>query len=66
MGDRTAKGRLLGVRVTESKFADNAAVYATTREVLEQAAEEFVRTAVSWGLTVSLDNTKLLAVREAV
>ena len=41
--------------VTESKFADNVAVYATTREAFEQAAGEFVNTAAKWGLTVSLE-----------
>ena len=35
-------------------------VYTTTRVVLKQVAGEFVRTAVKWGLTVSLERTKLL------
>ena len=46
--------------MTESKFADDVAVYATTREALEQAAGEFVNTAAKWGLTVSLEKTKLI------
>ena len=62
VGDRSAKAKLQEVRVTESKFADNVAVYATTREMLEQVAGVFVRTAKEWGLTVSLEKTKLLAV----
>ena len=60
VGDRTAKTRLQEVRVTESQFADDVALYATTREVMEQAAGEFVKTAAEWGLTVSLEKTKLL------
>ena len=60
VGDRTAKARLQEVQVTESKFADDVALYATTRVVLEQIAGEFVRTAAEWGLTVSLEKTKLL------
>ena len=60
VGDRTAKVRLQEVCVTESQFADDVALYATTREVLEQVAREFVKTAAEWGLTVSLEKTKLL------
>ena len=45
VGDRTAKVRLQEVCVTESQFADDVALYATTREVLEQVAREFVKTA---------------------
>ena len=60
VGDRTAKARLQKVWVTESKFADDVALYATTRVVLEQIAGEFVRTTAEWGLTVSLEKTKLL------
>ena len=61
MGDRTAKSRLQEVRVTESQFADDVAVYAATREMLEEVVGEFVRTAADWGLTVSLEKTKLFA-----
>ena len=60
MGDRTAKSRLREVRVTEFQFADDVAVYAATREMLEEVVGEFVRTAADWGLTVSLEKTKLL------
>ena len=62
VGDRTAKARLLAINMTESQFADDVAVYATTREALEQVAAEFVNTAANWGLTVSLEKTKLLTV----
>ena len=60
VGDRTAKSRLQEVRVTELQFADDVALYATTREKMEQVAGEFVKTAAEWGLTVSLEKTKLL------
>ena len=60
VGDRTAKSKLQEVRVTESQFADDVAIYAATREALEQVAAEFIRTAANWGLTVSLEKTKVL------
>ena len=40
--------------MTESQFADDVAVYAATREMLEEVVGELVRTAADWGLTVSL------------
>ena len=61
VGDRTAKSRLQEVWVTELQCLDDVAVYVTTREVMEQVAREFVRIAAEWGLTVSLEKTKLLA-----
>ena len=60
VGDRTAKSRLQEIRMTESQFADDVAVYAATREALEQVAATFVNTTANWGLTVSLEKTKLL------
>ena len=60
MGDRTAKSRLLEINMTKSQFADDVAVYAATREALEQVAAEFVNTPANWGLIVSLEKTKLL------
>ena len=53
------KSRFQEVRVIESKFADYVAVYAATREMLEEVVGEFVRTAADWGLTDSLEKTKL-------
>ena len=61
-GDRTAKTRPQEVEMTESKFADDVAMHATTREMLEQVTGEFVRTVRTKGLTVSLEKTKLLTV----
>ena len=62
VGDRTAKSRLEDIQVTESQFADDVAVYATTREGLETAATEFMCAASKWGLTVSTMKTKGMAV----
>ena len=62
MGDRTAKISHQEMCMTESQFADDAALYTNTREEMDQVAMEFVRTAAEWGLTVSIEKTKLLAV----
>ena len=61
IGDRTAKSRLSVVRVTESKFADDAALYTTSRDSLESVAKSFVGKAGDWGLTVSIGKTKGMA-----
>ena len=58
VGDRTAKSRLNEVRVTESQFADDAALYTTSRDSFEYAAAEFVKVASEWRLTVSTGKTK--------
>ena len=62
VGDCTAQSGLKNTRVTESQFANDAAVYAHTREAFEQATGEFVRTASRWGLTVSVKKTKGMTV----
>ena len=36
VGDRTAKARLEEVVITESKFADDAALFAVTRKAVER------------------------------
>ena len=66
VGDRTAKSRLQEVRVTESQFADDVAIYATSRAAFEKATAEFVSTAAEWGLTVSLEKTKGMAMGKHV
>ena len=58
VGDRTPKSRLLRSCVTESKFADDAALYASSREGFETVASSFVAVAGLWGLTVSLMKSK--------
>ena len=62
VGDRTAKSRLECVKVTESQFADDAAVYAPSRDAFERATAKLIDTASSWGLTVSMEKTKGMAV----
>ena len=42
----------------ESKFADDAALYASTRDNFEAVASSFVCVARGWGLTVSLIKSK--------
>ena len=58
VGNRTAKSCLELSCITESQFADDAALYASTREGFEEVASSFVRMARGWGLTVSLIKSK--------
>ena len=60
--DRTT--RLSVVRVTESKFSDNVALYTTSRDSLESMARKFVGGASKWELTVSIEKTKGMAAGE--
>ena len=57
-GDRTVKSHLSKVRITKSQFADDAAVYASTRAAFERDMSEFVQAALELGLTVSIQKTK--------
>ena len=66
VGDRTTKSRLSEVRVTESMFADDAALYATSRDSFESATIDFVKTACEWGLTVSIEKTKGMVVGQTL
>ena len=66
VGDRTAKSRLSEMRVTESQFADDVALYATSRDSFESVAAEFVKVASEWGLTVSTEKTKRMVVGEGL
>ena len=61
MGDRTAKAKLDVTEITESKFADDAALYTITRKAVESVAMKFVTIAAGWGLTVSLEKTKMIS-----
>eukprot|EP00117_Sycon_ciliatum_P039014 scpid35652/ scgid3339/ Craniofacial development protein 2; p97 bucentaur protein len=65
VGDRTVKGKLLSSKVTESQFADDAALYATSRPAFEAMTSSFITCASSWGLTVSVRKTKGMAVGES-
>ena len=42
VGDRTAKSRLNGVRVTESQYADDVALYTRCQDCLESVTKKFV------------------------
>ena len=66
VGDRTAKSRLSEMRVTESQFADDVALYATCRDSFESVAAEFVKVVSEWGLTVSTEKTKGMVVGEGL
>ena len=66
VGDRTAKGRLLSTSVTESQFADDAALYATSRPVFEDVVSSFISCASRWGLTVSVQKSKGMAIGASV
>ena len=66
VGDRTAKSRLSGMRVTESQFADDVALYATSLDSFESVAAEFVKVASEWGLTVRTEKTKGMVVGEGL
>ena len=48
MGDRTAKSRLEVVRVTETQFADDVALYSSSHDDFEMAARKFVDVARKW------------------
>ena len=61
VGDRTAKSRLVCVKVTESQFADDAAVHATSRDAIESDRANLINTASDWRLTISMEKTKGLA-----
>lgn len=58
VGDRTKKCRLVVVKVTESQFADDVALYSGSRIDFELAARTFVHVAREWGLTVNTHKDK--------
>ena len=62
VGDHTPKSHLLRSCATESKFADDAALYASSREGFETVTSSFVAVAGLWGLTVSLVKYKGMVV----
>ena len=66
VGGCTAKSRLSEMRVTESQFADDVAMYATSGDSFESVAAEFVKVVSEWGLTVSTEKTKGMVVGEVL
>ena len=61
VGDRTGKARLEEVVITESKFADNVALFVAIRQAVKRVAGNFVAIAAGWGLTVSFEKTKMMS-----
>ena len=66
VGDRTGKSRLQVVRVTESQFADDVALYSSSREDYEMASRKFVDMARKWGLTVNTQKAKGIVIGTAI
>ena len=66
VGDRTVKARLNVMKVTESQFADDVALYTGSRGCLESIAKKFTKGAREWGLTVSIAKTKGMAIGEGL
>ena len=66
VGDRTAKSRLEVVRVTESQFADDVALYSGSHHDFVTIAKKFVNVAKKWGLTVNIQKTKGMVMSEMV
>ena len=58
VGDRTAKSRLQEVKVTETQFADDAALYSTAREGFQSSSKGFATVAADLGLTMNVNKTK--------
>jgi len=54
VGDWMVKFRLNVVKVTESQFADDLVLYASSHEKLEFVTARFVRGASRWGLIGSV------------
>ena len=61
---RTAKSRFNVVRVTESQFADDVALYTRFQGHPESVTKKFVEGAGDWWLTMSIEKTKLMAMGE--
>ena len=66
VGDRTGKSRLDVVRLTESQFADDVALYTRTHDELESVARKFVEGACLWGVRVGIEKTKGMVVGEEI
>ena len=58
----SAKSCPLDSVITETQFADDAATFSTSREGCEESAGAFICCAGRWGLTVSIEKTKVMVV----
>ena len=54
------------IRVIESQFADDVALYTGSRDCLESVAKTFVEGTREWGLTVGIEKKKGMAVGEGL
>ena len=61
-----AKSRFDVAEITEAEFADDVALFTTSRDQMETVAAKFVGGASDWGLTVSIGKTKAMAVGEGL
>ena len=66
VGDRTAKSRLKEVKVTETQFADDAALYATTHGAFESAAVGYEEVAKDFRLKLNMEKTKGMVVGQVI
>ena len=64
VGDRTTKSKLISTIFTKSQYADDAALYSSTRAAFENTTKSFVAEAFKWGITVNIQKTKEMVVGE--
>ena len=60
------KSKLEVVRATETQFADDVALYSSSRSDFEMAAKKFAEVTKKWGLTVSTQKTKGIVMGEEI
>ena len=65
-GDRTAKSRLCEMTVTETQFAHDVALYATSRNAFESMAAGYEKVASDFGLKLSVEKTKGMVVGQEI
>ena len=66
VSDRTAKSRLEVERVTETQFADDVALYATSHDAFETMTVGYDQVADDFGLKLSIEKTKGLIISEEI
>ena len=66
VGDRSVQSRLKEVKVTETQFADNAALHTTSKAAFESAAAEYEEVTSDFRLKMSVEKTKEMAVGQEV
>ena len=66
VGNWTTKFKSDVLRVTESQFANDVALYAGSQDRMKSMAVKFVEKASIWGLRVSMEKTKRMALGEGL